>query len=78
MEVGRHDLVGPWLEGISRTARQGPFGQAHYAEESYPETFEGATKVTEEVPQCCHWSNISGGLFWQLVNEFSEPHGQAK
>jgi hypothetical protein len=70
LRVGERDLVLEWLSGLARTARQGPFGQAHYAEESYPETFGGATKVTEEVPQCCHWSNISGGLFWQLVREF--------
>jgi hypothetical protein len=70
LRVGERNLVRQWLAGIARTARQGPFGQAHYAEESYPETFGGATKVTEEVPQCCHWSNISGGLFWQLMREY--------
>jgi len=70
LRVGERHLVREWLSGLARTARQGPFGQAHYAEASYAETFGGATKVTEEVPQCCHWSNISGGLFWQLVREY--------
>lgn len=70
IRAGEGGLVRDWLAGIARTARQGPFGQAHYAEESYPECFGGATKVTEEVPQCCHWSNISGGLFWQLMREY--------
>jgi hypothetical protein len=75
LRVGEQDLVREWLSGIARTARQGPFGQAHYAEASCPETCGGATKVTDEVPQCCHWSNISGGLFWQLMREYVEREG---
>jgi hypothetical protein len=78
LRVGERELVGEWLQGIARTARQGPFGQAHYAEESHDATFGGATKVTDEVPQCCHWSNISGGLFWQLMREWAQSAEQAK
>jgi hypothetical protein len=77
LRVGERDLVGKWLHGIARTARQGPFGQAHYAEESHDATFGGATKVTDELPQCCHWSNISGGLFWQLMREWAQSAEQA-
>lgn len=71
MEVGRHDLVGPWLEGISRTARQGPFGQAHYDEGSFPATHGGATKVTDEIPQGCHWANISGALLFDTATRWA-------
>lgn len=78
LRVGEQDLVREWLTGLARTARQGPFGQAHYAEESYAETFGGATKVTDEVPQCCHWSNISGGLFWELIRELAECRKEAE
>lgn len=76
VRIGRDDLVRSWFTGIARTARQGPFGQAYYDEAVYPPTHNGATKVTEEVPQCCHWSNISGGLFFTVLEELtsnSEP-----
>lgn len=66
---GRKDLAADWLKGIARTARQGPFAQAHYVESVWPETHGGATKVTEEVPQCIHWCNISGGLFWAVFQK---------
>lgn len=69
VRIGRHDLVRDWFVGIARTARQGPFGQAYYDEGVYPATHDGATKVTEELPQCCHWSNISGGLFFTVLEE---------
>ncbi len=69
VRIGRHALVREWLVGIARTARQGPFAQAYYDEAVYPPTHGGATKVTDEVPQCCHWSNISGGLFFTVLEE---------
>lgn len=67
LHIGERDLVTDWLHGIARTARQGPFGQAHYDEGVVEPTHDGATKVTEELPQCCHWSNISGALFFSVM-----------
>lgn len=72
LRVGRRDLVSPWLAGIARTARQGPFGQAHYDEAVVPATHGGATKVTEEMPQGCHWSNLSGGLFFETMHRWAD------
>jgi len=69
VRIGEKALAKKWMEGIARTARQGPFAQAHYDEGVYPPTLEGATKVTEELPQCCHWSNISGALFFSVMEE---------
>ncbi|MCC5849786.1 MAG: hypothetical protein JJU29_17005 [Verrucomicrobia bacterium] len=69
LRIGRADLVKDWLTGIAHTARQGPFGQAYYDEGVEPATHGGATKVTDETPQCCHWSNISGGLFFTVIEE---------
>jgi hypothetical protein len=69
IRIGEQQLAGEWLEGIARTARQGPFGQAHYDEGVVPSTHDGATKVTEELPQCCHWSNISGAMFFSVIEE---------
>jgi hypothetical protein len=67
IKMGQRELVAEWFEGIARTARQGPFAQAHYDEGVYPETHGGATKVTDEAPQCIHWCNLSGGLFWAAM-----------
>lgn len=67
LNIGRRDLVEEWMRGIARTSRQGPFAQAHYDEGVFPDTHGGATKVTDEAPQCCHWSNISGGLFFTVM-----------
>lgn len=69
VRIGETELAKEWLEGIARTARQGPFAQAYYDEGAYPATLDGATKVTDELPQCCHWSNISGALFFSVMEE---------
>ncbi len=69
LQFGETDLVKDWLKGIARTARQGPFAQAHYDEGVWPETCEGATKVTDEAPQFTHWCNLSGGLFWAVIKQ---------
>lgn len=71
VRIGRMELVQRWFAGIARTARQGPFAQAYYDEGVWPPTLEGATKVTDEAPQCCHWSNISGGLFFTVLQEWA-------
>ncbi len=73
LRFGERELVLSWFEGIARSARQGPFAQAHYDEGVWPETCEGATKVTEEAPQCTHWCNLSGGLFWVAMKELFAP-----
>lgn len=69
LKIGRRDLVVDWMGGIARTARQGPFGQAYFEEGVFPATHGAATKVTDEPPQCCHWSNISGGLFYTVMEK---------
>jgi hypothetical protein len=67
LKIGRRDVAEDWLRGIARTARQGPFGQAYYDEGVWPSVFDGAAKVTEELPQCCHWCNISGAMFYEVL-----------
>ncbi|MCC5842968.1 MAG: hypothetical protein JJU05_01825 [Verrucomicrobia bacterium] len=69
LNIGRRDIVEDWMRGIARTARQGPFAQAYFEEGVFPATHGGATKVTDETPQCCHWSNISGGLFYTVMEK---------
>jgi hypothetical protein len=71
LEFGEHALVRDWFAGIARTARQGPFAQAHYDEAAIPPEHGGAAKVTDEMPQGCHWANLSGGLFWAAVDKLA-------
>ena len=78
LNIGRHDIVTEWMQGIARTARQGPFAQAYFEEGVFPATHGGATKVTDEVPQCCHWSNISGGLFYTVMEKLFSGKANSK
>lgn len=71
LKIGRTELAREWLGGIARTARQGPFGQAHADEGAVPSVHGGAAKVTEELPQCCHWCNLSGGLFFEVMQKWA-------
>ncbi|MCD8482971.1 MAG: hypothetical protein LR015_10110 [Verrucomicrobia bacterium] len=64
---GRREVATDWLQGIARTARQGPFGQAHGDENVVAPVHDGAVKFTDELPQCCHWCNLSGGLFFDVM-----------
>lgn len=73
LNLGQLDRATHWLSGIARTARQGPFAQAHYDEGVWPPTHSGATKVTDEVPQCIHWCNLSGALFYHALRQFPQP-----
>lgn len=70
--IGEHTIAWEWLRGIARTARQGPFGQAHY-DEALCAVAGGAGKVTDEYPQCCHWANISGAMFLEALYELTHP-----
>jgi hypothetical protein len=67
LKAGRRKEVEEWLQGIARTASQGPFGQGHWDERIVPPTGGGATKVSDELPQGCHWCDISGAIYFSLL-----------
>ena len=67
LNIGRRDIVEKWLPGIAKTALQGPFGQGHWDERVVPPTGGGATKVSDEFPQGCHWCDISGAIYFSLL-----------
>lgn len=67
LNAGRRSEVEQWLQGIARTAMQGPFGQGHWDENMVPPTGGGATKVSDELPQGCHWCDISGAIYFYLL-----------
>lgn len=78
LKIGRKELVTEWLKGIARTARQGPFGQAHADEGVVYPAHGGAAKVTDELPQCCHWCNLSGGLFFAVMRQWADSQNKTR
>jgi len=58
-----------WIEGLSRTANQGPMGQAHFVEEAVPGINGGARKAPPQLPYIIDWSCSSSGAWIELVIE---------
>ena len=72
LEVRETRLAGRWLRGLARTARQGPFGQGHWDEAVVDRVHGGAAKVSDELPQACHWCDISGAIFYHVMERYAE------
>jgi hypothetical protein len=70
LKIGRRDIVEGWLPGIAKTALQGPFGQAHWDEQMVTPTAGGATKASDELPQGTHWCDISGAIYFNVIEAF--------
>ncbi len=55
-----------WMHGLSETTRQGPFGQAHFAEDVFPpERDSGALKTPNDQPYINDWANIAALAFFE-------------
>ncbi|MHB8513313.1 MAG: glucosidase family protein [Actinomycetota bacterium] len=67
--AGRSDLGLAWLHGLSRSANQGPFGQAHFAEEVVAPEGGGARKAPGEFPYITDWACSSNAAFCNIVIE---------
>ncbi len=59
--------VAAWLKGLSKSANQGPFGQAHIAETVFPPESGGALKCPLEQPYGNDFACVSGGSFMDLI-----------
>lgn len=59
--------VAGWMKGVSKSANQGPFGQAHMAETIFPPENGGAFKCPFEKPYENDWCCVSGGSYTDLV-----------
>ena len=70
LKIGRWDVAEPWLKGLAQTAWQGPFGQAHWDERVMPPTAGGATKVSDQLPQGCHWCDIGGAIYFDVMEQY--------
>ncbi len=67
--IGEADLAFRWLQGLARSANQGPFGQAHFAESVWPTTDGAATKAPPDEPYINDWTCSSNGSWVNLVVE---------
>jgi hypothetical protein len=67
--LGEYVLASHWLNGLARTARQGPFGQAHMVEEAMEPEAEGARKAPSEFPYICDWACVSNGNYLEAIIE---------
>lgn len=65
--LGRPDIAAPWIHGLARSANQGPFGQAHFADGVLPPEAGGALKAPSELPWITDWTCAANGSWVDLV-----------
>ena len=69
LRVGEVALVRDWVRGLARTARQGPFGQAHFVETLVAPDAGGARKASSEFPFLTDWACMAGGAWVRFLVE---------
>jgi hypothetical protein len=67
--IGAAELAIPWLRGLAQTANQGPYGQAHFADDVVEREDGGAMKSHPEMPCITDWACSSSGSFVNVVIE---------
>lgn len=67
--IGQVDRAFEWLKGLSRSANQGPFGQAHFAETVVPPEAGGARKAPADFPYINDWTCSSNGAWTNVIIE---------
>jgi hypothetical protein len=67
--AGEVDLAFDWLKGLSKSANQGPFGQAHFCESVIPPEAGGAIKAPSDVPWINDWTCSSIGSWTAVIIE---------
>jgi hypothetical protein len=65
--IGQADLAFDWLKGLARSANQGPFGQAHFAESVVPAEAGGARKAPPDWPYITDWTCSSNGSWCSAI-----------
>lgn len=68
-KAGEPDLAFDWLKGLSRSANQGPFGQAHFAESVFDPEDGGARKAPADFPYINDWTCSSNGSWCNIIIE---------
>jgi len=67
--IGETDLAFNWLKGLSRSANQGPFGQAHFVENVFAPEDGGAIKAPSDIPYINDWLCASNGAWVNCIIE---------
>jgi hypothetical protein len=67
--IGEADLAFRWLKGLAKSANQGPFGQAHFAESVMPAEDGGALKASYQFPYITDWTCSSNGSWVMAIIE---------
>jgi hypothetical protein len=64
---GRPDIASAWIHGLARSANQGPFGQAQFADGVVAPESGGAAKAPSELPWITDWTCAANGSWVDLV-----------
>ena len=67
--MGETDLALDWLRGLSKSANQGPFGQAHFVETFAAPEDGGALKAPPDFPYITDWTCSSNGAWTNIFIE---------
>ncbi len=65
--LGHPERAAAWLDGLARTANQGPPGQAHVVQEFAAGINGGARKAPPQAPYLIDWACSSAGSWCELV-----------
>ena len=68
-KLGEVDLAFNWLKELSKSANQGPLGQAHFVETAVETESGGARKSSPEGPFICDWTVSSSGSWTNIIVE---------
>ncbi len=67
--AGEADLAFHWMQGLARSANQGPFGQAHFVDPIIDPDAGGARKAPIDFPYITDWTVSSGGSWVSAIIE---------
>jgi hypothetical protein len=62
-------VAADWIEGLAKSANQGPPGQGHFVEEAQSPVNGGARKAPPQLPYILDWACSSAGAWVALVIE---------
>jgi len=68
-KIGEVDHAFDWLKGLAKTANQGPYGQAHFAETVFDPEDGGARKAPPDFPYINDWTCSSNGSWCNIIIE---------